>query len=108
MDLNEIREIFEYRIDNPLNINTCDENELRELNILNEQQIKSFFDYIRTFGLLFSKYELQAIPYFDLQTVLILNSLVTVGNAESHYQNSLISMVRDLSLIHISEPTRPY
>lgn len=95
IDLNELREIFEYRIENPLNINLCDESELRDLNILNDQQIRSFFEYRNAFGSLISNYELQAIPYFDLQTVLIMNSLVTVGSIESRYHNSLSSMLKE-------------
>jgi len=93
VDLNLVREKFEFRLENPLNINTCDEDELRELEILSEQQLKSFFNYRNDFGELISKYELQAIPYFDLNTIYLISPLVKVGKYENDYNVALPVML---------------
>ena len=95
VDLYEIREIVEYRLENPLNINFCDESELRELMVLNEHQIRAFLDYRTRLGRLISIYELQAVPLFDMTTIEIIVPLVTVGRVDSDYQNSIPQMIRN-------------
>ncbi|MGE5355055.1 MAG: hypothetical protein ACM3PT_02370 [Deltaproteobacteria bacterium] len=94
IDINEIRELFEFRISEPLDLNQCDESELAEFNILNEQQLKSFFTYRAGLGKLISIYELQAIPFFDLSTIEILSPLVTVGLFETDYHTGLGHLLR--------------
>ncbi len=93
VDMNLVREKFEFRLENPLNINTCDEEELRNLEILSEQQLKSFFEYRNNLGKLISIYELQAIPYFDLNTIYLISPLVKIGDYGKDYHVSLMRML---------------
>ncbi|HEB62817.1 MAG TPA: hypothetical protein ENI82_06665, partial [Bacteroidetes bacterium] len=95
VDLNLVREKFEFRLENPLNLNICDKDELSDLEILSEQQLKSFFDYRNELGKLISIYELQAIPYFDLNTIYLLSPLVKIGNYEQDYHVSLGKMLNN-------------
>lgn len=93
VDLNQIRDKFEYRLNNPVNLNKCEQEELEDLEILSDQQIKSFIDYKAKLGNLFSIYELQVIPLFDISTLNTLLPLVTVGGYENDYHTSLLKMV---------------
>ena len=54
---------------NPININTAEANELRELRILTDLQLVNFISYRRIFGKFVSIYELQAIPTWDVNTL---------------------------------------
>ncbi|MEI9911793.1 MAG: helix-hairpin-helix domain-containing protein [Bacteroidota bacterium] len=47
---------------NPLNLNTADASELKELRIITDLQIENLIMYRRLFGKLVSIYELQAVP----------------------------------------------
>lgn len=64
---------------NPLNLNTADENDLKELKILSGLQIANFLSYRKLFGKFISIYELQAIPYWDVVTIKKLIPFVTVS-----------------------------
>ncbi|MBY0426055.1 MAG: helix-hairpin-helix domain-containing protein, partial [Cytophagales bacterium] len=63
----------------PLNINKATKEELRNLYILSEIQINSFFEHKRKYGALLSLYELQTIPNFDQSTIDKLLPFVTIG-----------------------------
>ena len=63
----------------PLNINTADENELRELRILTDLQIQNFLQYRRLLGKIIDVYELQAIPSWDVNIIRRLLPFVTVS-----------------------------
>ena len=93
IDLNVIRERFEFFLNNPINLNTCDRDDLSSLEILSVQQIQSFFEYRKNLGKLYSLYELQAVPLFDLNTISLLAPLCTVGNYEQDYHVSLLKML---------------
>jgi len=93
IDFNLIREKFEFFLSNPINLNKCDKEELRNLDILSEQQIQSFFKYRTKLGKLYSLYELQAIPLFDLNTISLLLPLTTIGSFEYDYHVSLLKMI---------------
>ncbi len=93
IDFNIIREKFEFLIQNPINLNKCDEDDLRYLDILSEQQINSLLNYRKNLGKLYSLYELQAIPLFDLNTISLMLPLVTVGNYSEDYHVSISKML---------------
>ncbi len=63
---------------NPLDLNTCNRDELSALFVLNETQLNSFFEYRLLAGKLLSIYELQAVPNFDLTTIYRLLPFVWV------------------------------
>lgn len=77
-------ELFEQLLliySNPINLNNTNEEELRSLFILSENQLHNFDNYIKQHGKLLSIYELQAIPSFDLTTINRLLPFVTVREA---------------------------
>lgn len=64
----------------PLNLNTADRDELRELRLLTDLQIGNFISYRRLFGSLIDIHELQAVPGWDLITLRRLVPLITIEN----------------------------
>ena len=68
---------------NRLNLNTADENDLRELRILTGLQIANLITYKKLLGNLISIYELQAIPGWDIITIRKLLPFISVSDALS-------------------------
>ena len=64
---------------NPLNLNTADENDLRELKILSGLQIANLISYRKLMGKFISVYELQAVPTWDVQIIKKLLPFITVA-----------------------------
>ena len=64
---------------NPLNLNSADETDLRELKILSGLQIANFILYRKLFGKLISVYELQAVPSWDILIIKKLLPFITVA-----------------------------
>src|SRR6187401_1267128 len=64
---------------NPLNMNTADENDLRELKILSGLQIANLISYRKLLGKFISIYELQAVPAWDVQIIKKLLPFITVA-----------------------------
>lgn len=94
-DLNYLQDKYEYLIKHPININKCEEDELRELSILTDQQIFSFFKYRNDLGKFYSIYEIQAIPLFDLNTAKLISNFITIGGYEQNLHISLAKMFFD-------------
>ena len=65
---------------NPINLNTTDENELKELRIITDLQIQNLLSYRKLLGNLISIYELQSIPTWDIETIQKVLPYVRVGN----------------------------
>ena len=65
----------------PVNLNTADANDIRELIFLSDLQIDNFISYRKLLGKLISIYELQAIPSFDLATIKKILPYVTISDA---------------------------
>ncbi len=65
---------------NPININTAELSELRELRLLTDLQIMNFISYRRIFGKFLSIYELQAIPTWDINTLKKIAPFLTVAS----------------------------
>ena len=62
----------------PVNLNSADANELRQLRLLSEQQINNLLSYRKIFGDLIHVYEMQAVPGWDNITSRRLLPFVTV------------------------------
>ncbi|MBL0144816.1 MAG: helix-hairpin-helix domain-containing protein [Chitinophagaceae bacterium] len=58
---------MQHFIKNPVNLNTADEAELKELIVLSPLQIASLVSYRKLLGNLISIYELQSVPGWDLE-----------------------------------------
>jgi DNA uptake protein ComE-like DNA-binding protein len=62
---------------NPINLNTSDADELKQLRILTDLQIANLISYRNLFGKFISIYELQAIPAWDLNMIRKILPFVT-------------------------------
>lgn len=85
-DFNTLFERFEEYRENPINLNTAEEVELRELGILSDIQIINLLQYRKDAGELVAIYELQAIPGLDLATIRSLLPFVTVDGEVDDFQ----------------------
>ncbi len=77
---------------NPINLNSADINELRELRLLTDLQIINLLSYRRLFGKLISIYELQAVPTWDVNTIRKIVPFVTVESTPS-FSNDLANTI---------------
>jgi hypothetical protein len=67
-------------IKHPVNLNTADVTEMRELRILTDLQIQNFIAYRKLLGKLISVYELQAVPAWDVVTIKKILPFISVNN----------------------------
>lgn len=81
-DYTTLFEDLNYYLNNPLNLNTATIENLEKLQILNDFQIKSLQDYIKTNGEMLSIYELQFVFGFTQQEIDMLLPFVTVSKSE--------------------------
>lgn len=65
---------------NPVNLNTADEYTLKELFMLSPLQIQNLISYRNLFGTFINRYELQAVPGWNVRTIQKLLPYVTVSN----------------------------
>jgi Helix-hairpin-helix motif len=63
---------------NPINLNTAEADELKQLRMVTGLQIESLLFYRNLFGKLISIYELQAVPAWDINTIRKLLPFITV------------------------------
>ena len=73
---------FEYLEDylkNPLDINNATEQDLVDMGLLSSIQIQALLLYRAKFGQLFTLYELQGVPTFELNDVLKLSPYIKVS-----------------------------
>lgn len=64
---------------NPLNINSAEADELKQLRIVTDLQIANLISYRNLFGKLLSIYELQAVPAWDVNTIRKLLPFITAA-----------------------------
>ena len=71
-------------LNDPINLNSTDGTELKELNILSPLQIQSFIAYRNLFGNFVDIYELQAVPGLNISTIKRLLPYVTVKSFDTN------------------------
>ncbi len=67
---------------NPLNLNTVNESQLKELRLLTPIQIQNLVSYRAILGNLINIHELQALPGWDIATIQKIRLYVTVSSTE--------------------------
>jgi Helix-hairpin-helix motif len=83
--------------ENPVKINSSNENEISRLFFLSDFQVKALAEYVHSTGQLVSVYELAAIPGFDKETAEMIIPFITlenklISNSDSvRWRNSMIS-----------------
>ncbi|HEY6063513.1 MAG TPA: helix-hairpin-helix domain-containing protein, partial [Chitinophagaceae bacterium] len=77
-----LQELEQFR-KHPVNLNTADADELKQLRIVTDLQIVNLITYRNLFGRLIHIYELQAVPAWDLITIRKLLPFITIASAVS-------------------------
>lgn len=78
LDYTNLFEDLAYYFEHPLNLNSAEIDELREIHLLTDVQINNLQKHIARYGDLRSIYELQAVEDFDLSTIRSLTWFTTV------------------------------
>jgi len=78
--LEQITEDLYYFIDHKINLNKTDGQDLRALQLLTDIQIVALLKYRLEFGKFISIYEIQAIPYWDLNTIYLILPFIYVDD----------------------------
>lgn len=92
VDVSEALDKLSGFLKKPLNLNLATESDLVDLLFLNAQQISSLLAHRHQSGNFISLLELQAIPGFTPQTVVLLRYFVTVQSASSLKNTSFKNM----------------
>lgn len=71
----------EYLKNNPIDLNTAEEDDLKNLQLLTALQIENFLQYRYLLGKLISIYELQAVPGWDLPVIQKILPYITIKNS---------------------------
>ncbi|HOS72044.1 MAG TPA: hypothetical protein PLZ75_06290 [Bacteroidales bacterium] len=83
--------------ENPVMINSAEENELARLFFLTDFQIRALSDHIRSTGSILSLYEIASIPGFDRRTAEIMNPLISLRESGRKININSKFMSRTLS-----------
>ena len=73
-----LQDLEHFRKD-PLNLNTADAEELKQLRIITDLQIANLLSYRNLFGSFVHIYELQAVPAWDVATIKKLLPFITIA-----------------------------
>ncbi len=80
-------------VKNPVNINTADEAQLKELVALSPIQISNIISYRNLMGNFISIYELQAVPSMDVETLQKIRLYIT-ASVEQNIVNSIAERLK--------------
>jgi Helix-hairpin-helix motif len=72
---------------NKINLNNATEDDLKELKLVTDLQVNSFFQYRKLFGMLINIYELQAVPNWDVETIKQILPFIKVTDNTSLIEN---------------------
>lgn len=78
IDLTQIQEIWEYHLDNPLNLNTVQKEDLTTLDLLSDIQINDLMEHRIKFGPLLTLFELQTLATWDTSFIQLILPFVTL------------------------------
>jgi len=82
IDYTSLYDDLNYFLNNPLNLNSATQDDLERLQILNDFQIKSLLDYIKSNGEMLSVYELQLVYGFSIDDILMILPFVTTSEIQ--------------------------
>jgi len=83
---------FEYLEDysrSPLDLNNADEEELNRFGLLSAIQIQALLRYRKKYGQIFSLYELQGVPTYDLSTISKILPYISVSKSKEKQKMQL-------------------
>jgi hypothetical protein len=79
-DLTNLFDQLFYYYDNPINLNNTTIDQLSDLGLLTDLQINDLFLHLKLFGKLLTVYELQSLPYWDMQTIQMVLPFIRVDD----------------------------
>lgn len=82
-------EYLEHYQNNPLDLNTATEQELTDFGLLSAIQIQSLLLYRERYGQIYSLYELQGVPTFDVRTIIRLSPYIAVSATKTEEKFNL-------------------
>ncbi len=94
IDLTALVENLNFFFENPLNLNSADEESLNELGLLTDVQINDLLLHRKLFGKMISIYELQSLPYWDLNTISLVLPFVKVDDKLDQLHVSLKEAIK--------------
>lgn len=106
-DLSDIFELHENLLEHPININTANASELKQIPSINEFQIRNLINYIKTNGKLFSILELQAVEGFDLVTISKIKPYMYVSENEKSKIKGFKQLITEGENVIFVRNTRP-
>ena len=80
IDLTDVVANLNYFYDTPLNINGATKEEMQSIGLLTDIQINDALLHIDIFGKFISVYELQELPYWDLETIRLVLPFIKVDD----------------------------
>lgn len=92
-DFNALFEELAFYQNNPINLNTANEDELRALRLLSDVQIINLISYRIQTGPLLAIYELQVIPGFDMAAIRRILPFVRVNSQLDDYNLPIGEMI---------------
>ncbi|MFA5575104.1 MAG: helix-hairpin-helix domain-containing protein [Brumimicrobium sp.] len=95
ISLEEFFDILNNYYDNKINLNEARKEDLQSLLMINDFQIESLLKWREEKGLLQSIYELQNIPYWDLQTIDNIFPFVRVSEIEKKEKKNFAKYVTE-------------
>lgn len=87
LDDGSYRQMLEELRRHPIDINRTTEDELQSLGLLTPLQIATFFRYRRMIGPFISIYELQAVPGWDVETIMKLLPFIGMNADRIEWKN---------------------
>ncbi len=79
-DLTNLFDQLFYYYDHPINLNNTNVDQLNDLGLLTDLQINDLFLHLKLFGKLISIYEIQSLPYWDMQTIQMVLPFIRVDD----------------------------
>lgn len=77
-DLTNLFDQLYFFLDHPINLNNTTVDELNDLGLLTDLQINDLFLHIKLYGKLISIYELQSLPYWNMETIRMVLPFIRV------------------------------
>ena len=82
LDYTTLFDVLAYYYDHPLNLNTANEEDLRELNLLSPFQVTSIISHRIQYGSFQTIYEIRNVPGMDMETIQNILPFVEASNKE--------------------------
>lgn len=87
---------FENLTNNPVDLNTASQDELKSLLMLNDQQILALKEHLKKFGALLKPEELQVIDEFAPDQIRLLLPFIKTGNASKFVKTTLAKGIQNI------------